>query len=128
MNGAQPPVDLEVPARAEYVRLVRLVVGALAASRRDLDDDRVADLRLAVNEACALAVSAAPEGRLHVMCTEEADAFVVDVFDAPEDSDEQDGVAFALIRALVDDVAIVHEGGGTRMRLRMQSAPAAGWG
>ena len=119
-----PPVDLEVPARPEYVRLVRLVVGALAASRRDLDDDRVADLRLATSEACTLLVNDDADARLHVACTEEPDAFVVDVFDGPEDSDKDEGLAFALIRALVDEVAIVHEGGAQRLRLRMACAPA----
>jgi len=129
VNDPPPPVELEVPARPEYVRLVRLVVGALAASRRDLDDERVADLRLAVNEACTLAVAEAPDGRLHVACAEEPDAFIVDVFDGPDEEDEDDdGLAFALIRALVDDVATVHEGGATRLRLRMRSAPASGWG
>ena len=121
-----PPVDLEVPARPEYVRLVRLVVGALAASRRDLDDDRVADLRLAISEACALLVNdeGDADARLHVACAEEPDAFVVDVFDGPEDSDTDDGLAYALIRALVDEVAIVHEGGAQRLRLRVACAPA----
>ena len=128
MSEAQPPVDLEVPARPEYVRLVRLVVGALAASRRDLDDERVADLRLAVNEACTLAVADALDGRLHVVCAEEPDAFVVDVFGGPDDSDGEDDLAFALIRALVDDVAVLDDGGGKRLRLRMHSAPAPGWG
>ena len=128
MSEAPPPVDLEVPARPEYVRLVRLVVGALAASRRDLDEERVADLRLAVNEACTLAVADAPTGRLHVACAEEPDAFVVDVFDGPDETDGDDDLAFALIRALVDEVAIVDDGGGKRLRLRMQSAPAPGWG
>jgi serine/threonine-protein kinase RsbW len=125
VNAAPPPVDLEVPARPEYVRLVRLVVGALAASRRDLDDERVADLRLAVNEACTLAVADAPDGRLHVTCSEDPDAFVVDVYDGPEDGDGEDGLAFALIRALVDDVAVIREDGATRLRLRMHAAPAA---
>ena len=128
MSDAQPPVDLEVPARPEYVRLVRLVVGALAASRRDLDDDRVEDLRLAVSEACTLAVAEAPNGRLHVACTEDPDAFVVDVFDGPVDSTEDGGLAFALIRALVDEVDVVQEGGSRRLRLRVISAPAHGWG
>ncbi len=127
MSVAQPPVDLEVPARPEYVRLVRLVVGALAASRRDLDDDRVEDLRLAVNEACTLAVADAPTGRLRVVCTEDPEDFVVDVFDAPEGGSDA-GLAFALIRALVDDVDVVEEGGSQRLRLRMHSAPAPGWG
>jgi serine/threonine-protein kinase RsbW len=128
VSEAQPPVDLEVPARPEYVRLVRLVVGSLAASRRDLDDDRVEDLRLAVNEACTLAVSGAAAGRLRVVCSEEPDAFVVDVFDGPADSWRDDGLAFALIRALVDEVGIVQEHGARRLRLRMHSAPAPSWG
>jgi len=127
VSGAEPPVDLEVPARAEYVRLVRLVVGALAAARRDLDEERVADLRLAVNEACTLAVASAATRRLRVMCFEEPDAFVVDVFDGPEDDEGEDGLAFALIRALVDDVAIVDDGGAQRLRLRMRAAPAPAW-
>ena len=124
MTGDQPPVDLEVPARPEYVRLVRLVVGALAASRCGLDEERVADLRLAVSEACTLAFDDAADGRLHVACTEVPGAFVVDVFDAPDEPESDgDGLAFALIRALVDEVACVHEDGSTRLRLRMSCAP-----
>ncbi|HVM63890.1 MAG TPA: ATP-binding protein [Acidimicrobiales bacterium] len=131
MSEAQPPVDLEVPARPEYVRLVRLVVGSLAASRRDLDDDRVEDLRLAVNEACTLAVGETTDGRLRVVCSEEPDAFVVDVFEGPEDSegDEGDeGLAFALMRALVDEVRTVEEDGVRRLQLRVLCAPAPSWG
>jgi anti-sigma regulatory factor (Ser/Thr protein kinase) len=127
VSGPPPPVDLEVPARPEYVRLVRLVVGALAASRRDLDEERVADLRLAVNEACTLAVAATTQGRLRVSCAEEPDAFIVDVFDGPEESEGDEGLAFALIRALVDDMDIVRDDGTKRLRLRMHSAPATGW-
>jgi anti-sigma regulatory factor (Ser/Thr protein kinase) len=118
------PVELEVPARPEYVRLVRMVVAALAGSRRDLDDDRLDDLRLAVSEACALAVGHGGGDRLTVSCREEPDSFVVDVHDAPEDRDGDDRLVFALISALVDDVATIEEEGASRLRLRVTCAPA----
>ena len=55
-GGGGETVELEVPARVEYVRLVRMLVASLAASRRELDEDRLDALRLAVSEACTLAV------------------------------------------------------------------------
>ena len=117
-------VELEVPARVEYVRLVRMVVASLAGTRRDLDGDRLDDLRLAVSEACALVVGRGSAGRLAVSCREEPDAFVVDVLDSPGDLDGEHGLAFALIRALVDVVESVVEDGAPRMRLRVVCAPA----
>jgi anti-sigma regulatory factor (Ser/Thr protein kinase) len=98
------PIVLEVPARAEYVRLARMLVASVAAGGRDLDDEWVDDLRLAVSEACALAVDGSRDGRLSVTCREEAEGLVVEVRDATLDP-EGDGLAFELIRALVDDVA-----------------------
>lgn len=51
-----PVVELKIPARPEFVGLVRLLVATLAASRRELAEDRVDDLRLAVSEATTNAV------------------------------------------------------------------------
>jgi anti-sigma regulatory factor (Ser/Thr protein kinase) len=119
------PVEVEVPARVEYVRLVRMVVASLAGSRRDLDGDRVDDLRLAVSEACVLAVTDGEAARLLVSCREEPDSFVVDVHDGPREGDIDDQLAFALIRALVDEVTTVEEDGGTRLRLRVSCAPVS---
>ena len=98
------PVVLDVPARPEYVRLARMLVASVAAGGRDLDAEWVDDLRLAVSEACTLAVGASRDGRLSVTCREETDGLVVEVRDATLDP-EGDGLAFELIRALVDDVA-----------------------
>jgi anti-sigma regulatory factor (Ser/Thr protein kinase) len=108
------PVVLEVPARAEYVRLVRLLVASLAASRPELDEDRADDLRLAVSEACALAVEAAGDRRMTITCREEADGLVVELRDGTVDRDV-DGLAYELIRALVDEVVT----GVDVLRLRM---------
>ena len=47
-----PDVKVVVPARADYVRVLRAVTASLAA-RLDFTYDRIDDLRLAVSEACA---------------------------------------------------------------------------
>lgn len=51
-------VELVLPPRAEAVALARMVVGAVAAAAPDFDDERGADLRLAVSEACTNAIQA----------------------------------------------------------------------
>ncbi|MGH9306655.1 MAG: ATP-binding protein, partial [Acidimicrobiales bacterium] len=53
---AQAQVVMEIPARPEYVSLVRLLVGSLAVTRCGLDEGRIADLRVAVSEACTNAI------------------------------------------------------------------------
>jgi serine/threonine-protein kinase RsbW len=52
------PVILTVPCRAEYVALGRLAVGAIGA-REGIDEETVADLKVAVTEACACFVTCA---------------------------------------------------------------------
>jgi serine/threonine-protein kinase RsbW len=48
----QDTVLITVPARAEFLHVVRTVVGSVAA-RHDLTIDAIEDLRIAVDEACA---------------------------------------------------------------------------
>lgn len=64
MRTADETVRLEVPARTEHLRLVRLVVAGMASSHgADVDD--LEDLRIATGELCAHLVDrAAPEDRL----------------------------------------------------------------
>ena len=58
------PVEFLVPARLESLAIIRTLVSALG-TLEDLDLDAVADLRLALDEACtALIRSAAPDSRL----------------------------------------------------------------
>jgi len=60
------PVEFRVPARLESLAVIRALVTALG-TLEDLDLDAVADLRLALDEACtALIRSAAPDSRLTV--------------------------------------------------------------
>ena len=51
-------VELDLPAKPEVVAVARLVVGALAAADESFSEDRAADLRLAVSEACTNAIQA----------------------------------------------------------------------
>jgi serine/threonine-protein kinase RsbW len=61
-----PDIKLAVPARPEYVRLLRAVTASLAA-RLDFTYDRIEDLRLAVSEACATLLALPWEARLLVL-------------------------------------------------------------
>ncbi len=51
-------VELELPARPEVVSVARLIIGALVAADPLFDEERSADLRLAVSEACTNAIQA----------------------------------------------------------------------
>ncbi|HWC10850.1 MAG TPA: ATP-binding protein, partial [Acidimicrobiales bacterium] len=78
-------VALEIPARAEFVALARLVVSALAATDSQLPDERVDDLKIAVSEACTNAIeahdAAGSQERVLVRCKAGDDALEVCVED-----------------------------------------------
>ena len=54
-------MELEIPARLEFVALARLLVSSFAASSAVLPDDRIDDLKIAVSEACT--ASSTPSSR-----------------------------------------------------------------
>ena len=135
-------VELLLPALAEHVRTARRVAVA-AARRAGLSESLVDELRLAVGEACARAVSLnaahAPDQRVAVTVTDDVLGLTVAIRDcgpaagpAPEnvagelldepveDDDHVDpGVALALLAGLVDEVEIEHgQGAGTTVTLR----------
>ena len=131
-------VELAIPALAEYVGLVRLVVSSLASERRDLDDDRVDDLKLAVSEACTNAVEAngstSTHERVVVRCFEDDQTFEVRIDDRgsgfdvanlpvhppvtdPARLEFERGLGIPLIRALADEVEFRSSADGTSVRL-----------
>lgn len=139
-------VELEVPARAALVGLVRLLVSALASTRRDLDEGRVDDLELAVSEACTNAVESYDEGagdaRVTVGWLEGEDRLEVWVKDHGRGFDPavlaphppvtdrerlqfERGLGIPLMRALVDEVAFVPSPEGTTVRMVVHCPPAA---
>ncbi len=138
-------VELAIPALAEYVGLVRLVVSSLASERRDLDDDRVDDLKLAVSEACTNAVeahgSSSTAERVIVRCFEDDETFEVRIEDRgsgfdpaklpvhppvtdPARLEFERGLGIPLIRALADDVEFLFSAEGTSVRLVVRCSRA----
>jgi serine/threonine-protein kinase RsbW len=134
-------IELEIPARAEFVALARLVVSALAASDSNLADERIDDLKLAVSEACTNAIeahdAAGSDERVLVRCRAGVDSLEVFVEDRGQGFDPaqlpdhppvtdpdrlkfERGLGIPLIRALVDEVEFSPTGQGTAVRLVMR--------
>lgn len=152
LTGVQPGplVELELPARVEVVSMARLVVGAVVAGLPGFDDERSADVRLAVSEACTNAVQAhlarpggqAPIDPIAVSVRPVGEALEVEVRDHgggfdpaalvphpevtdPARLDHEGGLGIPLLRALADDVAFDPVPGGTRVTLRFAPRNAA---
>jgi serine/threonine-protein kinase RsbW len=100
-------VQLDVPAHPAYVAVVRTAAAGLAA-RADLTLDRIEDLRIAVDEACALllhrrtAEDAVDEATIRCLFTVEDDALTVDISGPQVDLPEPSAFAWAVLDALVD--------------------------
>lgn len=107
-------VEVRVPADGAYVATLRLTSASLAA-RCDLTIDDIEDLRLAVDEACALLLPHAAErsmlrarfllasGRLAVTTT-------VDSPDASTASPDRGGFGWSVLSALASEVEVTGAG------------------
>lgn len=116
----QGAVVITVPARAEFLHVVRTVVGSVAA-RHDLTIDAIEDLRIAVDEACAQLLVArgsavtvtlvgASEG-LEATCSTDADVPVW-----PPDGVEH-SLASQVLQGLADSVAWERSAAGPSVRV-----------
>jgi len=130
-----PTVRLTIPAKAEYITLVRLALSGLYQSRQ-LPDETLGDLKLAVTEACSNSVRHAyrdgSEGSVEVVYEVHADRLVVEVSDdgegftvrEPESVPGDDGtrseggLGIAIIRELADELELGPGDGGQGCRLR----------
>lgn len=131
-------VELEIPARAEFIALARLVVSTMAQSDGTLSTERVDDLKLAVSEACTNAIEAHGAAdtteRVLVRCQAGLSGVEVCVEDRgggfdpaslpdhppvtdPARLEFERGLGIPLIRALVDEVEFTSSGQGTAVRL-----------
>ena len=139
MTADGSEVELRIPARAEHLALVRVVVTALAESGAELDGARLDDLRLLVSEACANAIEAynrrgrpgapvrvrcaAHDGRVEVEVHDDAGGFDPDALvphppvEAPERLHHERGLGIPLMRTLADLAEFTPEGEGTTVRL-----------
>lgn len=121
-------VELEVPASAAYLAVVRTAAAGLAA-RVDLTLDRIEDLRIAVDEACALLLPQPFDGPLSesLRCTftlNEA-SLIVDVVGPHTQLPQKSAFAWAVLSALVDSLECGDEGGRTWLSLVVRRGEGA---
>jgi len=121
-------VELEIPARPEFVGIARMAVGALAGIRPGLAYERIDDLRIVVSEACTSAIEVLDrKGSLRLRCVDSPKTLEVrieapgsafeSVFPAGEPGPEVDSFRISLIRALVDDAELRPADGSTELCL-----------
>src|ERR687897_1214561 len=127
-------VRLTIPAKAEYISLSRLALAGLSRVRA-FSDETLADLKLALTEACSNSVRHAYEdGEGHVDISFELleDRLIVEVADdgpgfepgeiAGNGGDEElseGGLGIAIIRSIADEVEIGGGGNGRGGRGRL---------
>jgi anti-sigma regulatory factor (Ser/Thr protein kinase) len=139
--GGTATVRLAFPPEPRLLGTVRLVVG-IVARKAGMDDEGIEDLKVAVSEACAVAVAdlnrADRPDPIELVLLETADRLGIEVRDrAPPASrlaavSAADGevdlddrqLGLALVGALVDDLRIAAlEGGGSRMSFSLRCGP-----
>jgi len=140
-------LSLEIPPRAEFVAVARLVVSTAAKSRRSLADDKVADLTLALSEACTNAIEA-HDGkdeaeRVTIRVDEDDERLVVTVEDQgpgfdllelsahpavtdPDRLNFERGLGIPIIRNLVDEVTFASGDSGTTVTMVLHCTPSLG--
>jgi serine/threonine-protein kinase RsbW len=131
-GGGGRTVRLTIPAKPEYITLSRLALAGLARVR-PFGDETLADLKLAITEACSNSVRhayAGGEGTVEIVYELDADTIAIEVADSgqgfePADSngarteDEltEGGLGIAIIRSVADELEIGgRDGGGSRLR------------
>ena len=126
-----PTVRLTIPAKPEYITLVRLALSGLSRLR-PLSEETLGDLKLAVTEACTNSVRHGygdGEGTVEIVYELQPDRFVVEVaddgpgFDAAgdrptEESLAEGGLGIAIIKAVSDEFESGKRSNGRGSRLR----------
>src|SRR5579885_1648297 len=102
-------VEVRIPADVVYVSTLRLTAASLAA-RCDLTIDDIEDLRLAVDEACALLLPhAAADGTLDAAFRLSPGALSVtasvESVDGTENTPDRSGFAWSVLSALASEVS-----------------------
>lgn len=140
-------LELDVPSSPEYIAIVRLVVASVASARRELADERVDDLKLAVSEACTNAIEANRQvsagSPVHVEVWESPDRLEVCIEDVgagfdpdkvaspppftdPQRINFERGLGIPLIRSLVDSASFVRKQQGMLVRMTVFGGPLDG--
>jgi serine/threonine-protein kinase RsbW len=134
MTTSTYAVRLQIPARAEYITLCRLALAGLS-TLGEVPEETIADLKLALTEACSNSVRHAysadgdGNGTVDIVYELHPDRVVIEVRDKgrgfhpdevvgePEDLSES-GLGIAIIRALADELELgrCSDGRGSRLR------------
>jgi serine/threonine-protein kinase RsbW len=132
MTADGSTVRLTIPAKPEYITLVRLALTGLS-KLRPLSEETLGDLKLAVTEACSNSVrhgyAEGGEGVVEVVYELRADRLVVEVadngpgFDAGGDRPDAEnlaegGLGIEIIKAVSDEFEAGKRAGGGGSRLR----------
>ena len=125
-------VRLSIPARAEYITLCRLALTGLARLR-PLPEEVLADLKLAITEACSNSIRHAYPGgvpgavevsyelapdRLAVEVVDSGEGFELAASEPTGDGLSEGGLGIAIIRAVADELELGTRPDGTGSRLR----------
>jgi serine/threonine-protein kinase RsbW len=123
-------IRLTIPAKPEYITLCRLALTGLSRVRT-FSDETMADMKLALTEACSNSVRHAygdDGGTVEILYELQSDRLIVEVsddgtgFDPELDGDADDtltegGLGIAIIRSIADELDIERrETGGSRLR------------
>jgi serine/threonine-protein kinase RsbW len=131
VSAGRRSIRLTIPAKPEYITLGRLALTGIARLR-EIPDETLGDLKLALTEACSNSVRHAYEnggGTVEICYELHADRLVVEVVDRgqgfdPSDRGAQDddlaegGLGIAIIRALADELELEGRTNGRGARLR----------
>jgi anti-sigma regulatory factor (Ser/Thr protein kinase) len=105
-------VELRIAAAVENLAVLRTVVGAVGTFS-DLDFDAVADLRLAVDEACTRLIRSATPGATLVVIVDPRDDVVVVEASTTCDTDDvvtEGSFSWHVLSSLTDDLQTFHNG------------------
>jgi len=135
-SGDAVNVRLTIPARAEYITLCRLALTGIGRLR-ELSDELLADLKLALTEAASNSVRHAYgdhdvgvveisyelfSDRLVIEVTDDGEGFDPATAEVNADELAEGGLGIAIIRAIADEVEIGAQPGGKGSRLRFEKA------
>lgn len=138
-------VELEIPARPDFLSLARLVITGAATIEPTFSDSRIEDLRIAVSEACTNAIEAQSssdhherivircdlaEDRIEVAVTDQGGGFNPDDASVAPDAEDperllyESGLGIPLMRVLVDETDFVVTPSGTMVKLVVVRPPS----
>jgi serine/threonine-protein kinase RsbW len=132
-------VRLTFPAKAEYITLGRLALAGIS-HLRDIPDETLHDLKLALTEACTNSVrhayDAGSEGNVQIVYELDEEDISIEVLDEGEgfvldeaaeaDRMSESGLGIAIIRSLADELEIdPGQGRGSRLRFVKHLGAAA---